>query len=258
MLKLTVLKIGGKLLDDEAQLRKALADFSQIAGAKILVHGGGKKGSELSRQLGIEPKMIEGRRITDAAALEVVTMVYAGLLNKTVVSYLQALGCDAIGMCGADGNAIMARKRPVGLIDYGFAGDVEMVNNNLIVNLLGQNLTPVFSAITHDGQGQLLNTNADTIATSLAVALSHDFEVTLKFCFEKMGVLLHPDDENSVIPALEAGQYARYKAEGIITEGMVPKLDNAFAALNAGVVEVVICSRDGIVPGGEFPGTIIR
>jgi acetylglutamate kinase len=257
MQKLTILKIGGKLLDDEARLNEALADFSKIEGAKILVHGGGKKSSELSRQLGIEPKMIEGRRITDAATLEVVTMVYAGLLNKSVVARLQSLGCDAIGLSGADGNAISAKKRPVKTIDYGFAGDVESVNKTLVINFLKQNLTPVFCAITHDGQGQLLNTNADTIATTLAVALAQDFAVTLKFCFEKNGVLLDPADENSVIEKLRPADYARYKSEGTISEGMVPKLDNAFAAIDAGVAEVVICCRGGIAPSSFQKGTLV-
>ncbi len=257
MKKLTILKIGGKLLDDEVRLNEALADFSKIEGAKILVHGGGKKSSELSRQLGIEPKMVEGRRITDAAAMEVVTMVYAGLLNKTVVARLQSLGCDAIGLSGVDGNAILAKKRPVKTIDYGFAGDVEMTNKKLIINFLNQNLTPVFCAITHDGQGQLLNTNADTIATTLAVALAQDFDVTLKFCFEKNGVLLDPADENSVIEKLLPADFARYKSQGIISEGMIPKLDNAFAAVAAGVAEIVICGRGGISPDSFQKGTTI-
>ena len=257
MQKLTILKIGGKLLDDDTRLNEALADFSKIENAKILVHGGGKKSSELSRQLGIEPKMVEGRRITDAATLEVVTMVYAGLLNKTVVSRLQALSCDAIGLSGADGNVILAKKRPVKTIDYGFTGDVEQVNKPLIVNFLNQNLTPVFCAITHDRLGQLLNTNADTIATTLAVTLAQDFEVTLKFCFEKNGVLLDPANENSVIETLSPENYARYKSHGIISEGMIPKLDNAFAAIGAGVAEVIICGRGGIAPGSFQKGTTI-
>ena len=257
MQQLTILKIGGKLLDDDTRLNEALADFTKIEGTKILVHGGGKKSSELSRQLGIEPKMAEGRRITDAATLEVVTMVYAGLLNKTLVSRLQALGCNAIGLSGADGNAILAKKRPVKTIDYGFVGDVEMVNKRLVINFLEKNLTPVFCAVTHDGQGQLLNTNADTIATSLAVALAQDYQVTLKFCFEKNGVLLDPADENSVIPNLDAATFARYQTAGIISEGMIPKLDNAFAAVQAGVAAIIICGRDGIAPGSFQIGTTI-
>ena len=253
-MKLTILKIGGKLLDDDAQLGSALAAFAKIAGAKILVHGGGKKGSEISRRLGIEPRMVEGRRITDAATLEVVTMVYAGLLNKTVVANLQALGCNAIGLSGADGNAILAKKRGADTIDYGFAGNVEAVNNSLIINLLENNLTPVFSPITHDGSGQLLNTNADTIARTLAVSLAQNFEVTLQFCFEKNGVLLDPTDGNSVLPSLAAEAYEHYRALGIISEGMVPKLDNAFAAKNGGVGDVWVCGLGGICGG---TGTLI-
>ncbi len=253
-MQLFILKIGGKLLDDEAQLSSALAAFSKINGPKILVHGGGKKGSEISRRLGIEPQMVDGRRITDAATLEVVTMVYAGLLNKTVVAKLQALGCDAIGLSGADGNAILSKKRGAGAIDYGFVGDVENINNKLIINFLEDSLTPVVSPITHDGQGQLLNTNADTIARFLAVSLAQDFEVTLKFCFEKNGVLLDPTDDNSVLSSLDVETYAQYKAAGVISEGMLPKLDNAFAAKSGGVRKVWVCGVEGIF---EEKGTLI-
>lgn len=254
MNNLTILKIGGKLLDDDARLGEGLSAFANIEGAKILVHGGGKKGSEISRKLGIEPKMVEGRRITDAAALEVVTMVYAGLLNKTVVARLQALGCNAIGLSGADGNAILAKKRAAGAIDYGFAGDIEIVNNLLITSFLEKNMTPVFCSVTHDGQGQLLNTNADTIARMLAVSLSQYFSVTLKFCFEKNGVLLDPTDDGSVLQELSAVDCERFRASGIISEGMVPKLDNAFAAKKDGVGKVSICGVAGIA---EQKGTMI-
>ena len=254
MKQLTILKIGGKLLDDEAQLGSALAAFASLEGPKILVHGGGKKGSEISRRLGIEPQMVDGRRITDAATLEVVTMVYAGLLNKTVIAKLQALGCNAIGLSGADGNAILSKKRGAGAIDYGFVGDVETVNNKLIINFLENNLTPVVSPITHDGQGQLLNTNADTIARFLAVSLAQNFEVTLKLCFEKNGVLLDPKDDASVLPSLELATYGQHKKAGVISEGMLPKLDNAFAAKNGGVKAVWVCGIDGI---SEQKGTQI-
>ncbi len=243
---LTILKIGGKLLDNDTLLGSALSAFAKIEGPKILVHGGGKKGSEISRRLGIEPQMVEGRRITDAATLEVVTMVYAGLLNKTVVAKLQALGCNAIGLSGADGNAILAKKRGAGAIDYGFAGDIETVNNALIVNFLENRLTPVFSPITHNGKGQLLNTNADTIARMLAVSLAQNFEVTLKFCFEKNGVLLDPSDDASVLPLLDFEAYELHKTAGVISEGMLPKLDNAFAAKNGGVKQVLVCGVGGI------------
>jgi acetylglutamate kinase len=252
--QLTILKIGGKLLDDVAQLGSALATFANIQGLKILVHGGGKKGSEISRRLGIEPQMVDGRRITDAATLEVVTMVYAGLVNKTVVAKLQALGCNAIGLSGADGNAILSKKGGAGAIDYGFVGDIETVNNSLIIRFLENSLTPVFCPITHDGQGQLLNTNADTIARMLAVSLAQNFEVTLKFCFEKNGVLLDPKDDVSVLPSLDFETYELHKETGVISEGMLPKLANAFAAKNGGVREVWVCGVEGIAK--QF-GTLI-
>lgn len=254
-MKLTILKIGGKLLDDDEMLFSALAAFSKIKGPKILVHGGGKKGSEISRRLGIEPQMVEGRRITDAATLEVVTMVYAGLLNKKIVAQLQSFGCNALGLSGPDGNAIHANQRPSGEVDYGLAGDVDVVNKKLIINLLKKDITPVFSPITHDGNGQLLNTNADTIARMLAAALSKDFEVTLKFCFEKNGVLLAPDDDNSVMKKLSKTDYKLFRLKGVISEGMIPKLDNAFAAKKGGVSKVWVCGVGGI---SQRAGTKIK
>jgi acetylglutamate kinase len=254
-MKLTILKIGGKLLDDDAQLGSALSAFANIQGPKILVHGGGKKGSEISRRLGIEPQMVDGRRITDAATLEVVTMVYAGLLNKKIVAQLQSLGCNALGLSGPDGNAIHANQRPSGEVDYGLAGDVDMVNKKLITTLLKKGITPVFSPITHDGSGQLLNTNADTIARMLAAALSKDFEVTLKFCFEKDGVLLTPTDDSSVMRKLSKTKYKMFRSDGTISEGMIPKLDNAFAAKKGGVSKVWVCGVGGI---SERAGTKIK
>lgn len=254
MKQLTILKIGGKLLDDDVQLSLSLTAFANIEGPKILVHGGGKKGSEISRRLGIEPQMVDGRRITDAATLEVVTMVYAGLLNKTVVAKLQALNCNAIGLSGTDGNAILSKKRGAGAIDYGFVGDVEEVNNKLIINFLDDKLTPVVSPITHDGQGQLFNTNADTIARMLAISLAQNFDVTLNFCFEKNGVLLDPSDDTSVLPSLDSAAYEGYKSSGVISEGMLPKLDNAFAAKHGGVKAVWVCGIEGIA---EQKGTQI-
>lgn len=254
-MKLTILKIGGKLLDDEEMLSKALEAFSQIKGPKILVHGGGKKGSEISRRLGIEPQMVDGRRITDAATLEVVTMVYCGLLNKKIVAQLQSLGCNALGLSGPDGNAIHAHQRPAGEVDFGLAGDVDLVNKSLISSMLYKGITPVFSPITHDGSGQLLNTNADTIARMLAASLSKDFEVTLKFCFEKNGVLLTPDDDNSVMKKLSKTEYKLFRSNGTISEGMIPKLDNAFAAKKGGVSKVWICGVGGI---SQRAGTKIK
>ncbi|MEY3368700.1 MAG: hypothetical protein RI973_1855 [Bacteroidota bacterium] len=247
--KVTIWKIGGKLLDDARQLQKVLRDFSELKGARILVHGGGKKGSELSRQLGIEPVMVEGRRVTDAATLEVVTMVYAGLLNKNIVAGLQSLGDNALGLSGADGNVILARKRPVGALDYGYVGDVERVDADLLLRLLQQQVIPVLCSITHDGQGQLLNTNADTIATAVASALARECEVELVYCFEKNGVLSNPEDALSVIPHLDLEAYLALKQQGAVSEGMIPKLENAFAALTAGVAGVRI--GETVLDGGR-------
>ncbi|MEM9990608.1 MAG: acetylglutamate kinase [Bacteroidota bacterium] len=235
-----ILKIGGKILDDSVKLQAALADFAAISSPKILVHGGGKRANELCPKLGIMPQMIDGRRITDAATLEVVTMVYAGLLNKNVVSTLQALGCNALGLSGADANVIRARKRPVQHIDYGFAGDVVEVNTDLIKMLLQAGITPVLCSITHDKQGQLLNTNADTIATSVASALAEQEAVHLQYHFEKRGVLTDLTDETTCLSTLNHEDYERYQQEGVIYEGMIPKLDNAFAARQAGVQTVKI------------------
>ena len=244
--KLTVIKIGGKLLDNEAAWQVAMDDFDKIPGAKILVHGGGKLASDLSRKLGMEPKMVEGRRITDSAALEVATMVYAGLLNKKLVSYLQSRGTNAMGFSGADGNLILSDKRSVGEIDFGWVGDVKTINTTLLISLLEQNVTPVFCAITHDGQGQLLNTNADTIASVLSAGLAGEYQTTLKFCFEKNGVLLDPLDDESVIKKLSKTAYLQQKENGVISAGMIPKIDNALAAKQAMVYQVMICGTNGI------------
>jgi len=238
---LHITKIGGKVIEEEALLRQALTGFSALKGLKVLVHGGGKRANELSRRLGFEPRMHRGRRITDDKALEVAVMVYAGWSNKTIVSLLQALGCDALGLSGADGNVIRAHKRAGGDIDYGFAGDIDDVNTTLIRHLLLAQVTPVFCAITHDGQGQLLNTNADTIAARLSRALAPHYEVHLRYCFERPGVLLDPTDDGSVIPRLGYADYQQYQRQGIITDGMLPKLDNAFAALHNGIARVSIC-----------------
>lgn len=253
--KLHILKIGGKLIEDPGRLNNVLANFSQLEGHKILVHGGGKRANQLCQQLSIEPKMIEGRRITDEPTLEIVTMVYAGLINKNIVSQLQALGCNAIGLSGADGNAILAHKRLVKTIDYGFAGDIDQVNEQTISGLVSIGLTPVFCAITHDGKGQLLNTNADTIAATIATALATKYEVHLKYCFEKNGVLRDPQDETSVITRLDPHRYQAYQNSGIINEGMIPKLDNAFGALSNGVSEVIIGSPSSVFDG---TGTVLE
>ncbi|SHL50247.1 acetylglutamate kinase [Hymenobacter psychrotolerans] len=239
---LKIFKIGGGIIDDEAQLGHFLTELARIPGRKILVHGGGKGASQMLQNLGIEPQMVQGRRITNAPTLDIVTMFYAGKTNKQVVALLQAAGVDALGLSGADGNAIRAVKRPVKDIDYGFVGDLPdgSVNTELLGQLLQAGITPVFCAITHDGLGQLLNTNADTIASTLACALAVQYKVELHFCFEKDGVLSDTNDEHSVIPQIVPAQYQQLKAEGVIAAGMVPKLDNAFAALEAGVERVVI------------------
>lgn len=246
---LSILKIGGKLLADEAQLTEMLQVFTALPGGKILVHGGGNRADELIRDLGIEPRMVNGRRITDEPTLEIVTMVYAGLINKNLVARLQAMACPAIGLSGADGNVILAHKRIVKDIDYGFAGDIDAINVDTLRHLLSGGLVPVCCAITHDGQGQLLNTNADTIASRLAVALAPHFAVSLQYCFEKPGVLTDPKDDSSVIPQLNKSSYHQYRDAGVITDGMIPKLDNAFAGLDAGVQEIVIGNPSSMAAG---------
>lgn len=244
--KLNIVKIGGNVIDNEAVLSIFLADFSKLDGLNILIHGGGKKATEMAKKFQLEPKMIGGRRITDADNLEVVTMVYAGLLNKSVVAGLQKNNCNAIGLSGADGNIIKAHKRIVKDIDYGFAGDVDTVDINIISALLNASLTPVFCAITHDKNGQLLNTNADTIAAELASALAEIYEVNLTYVFEKKGVLENINDEASVIESMDSTSYKSLKNDGIIAGGMLPKLENCFNALDKGVSEIHIANTDFI------------
>ena len=237
---LTVAKIGGNIIDDEARLNTFLADFATLPGAKILVHGGGKVATQLAEQLGIPQQMVDGRRITDAETLRIATMVYGGLVNKQIVARLQALNCPALGVCGADGDLLRAHKRQHPTIDYGWVGDVDKVNIALLDRWIGQGLTPVVAPLTHDGTGQLLNTNADTIAQEIAQAMSAAFAVQLIFGFEKSGVLLDVADETSRISTLQFSHYQQLKNQRIITEGMIPKLDNAFAALRRGVRQVRI------------------
>ncbi|GAA4349068.1 acetylglutamate kinase [Hymenobacter saemangeumensis] len=239
---LKIFKIGGGIIDEPAQLRVFLRELSRVPGPKVLVHGGGKGASDMLRALGIAPQLVDGRRITDAATLDIVTMFYAGKTNKQIVAGLQREGVNALGLSGADGNLIRAQKRPVTEVDYGFVGDLTEagINTGLLRQLLGAGLLPVCCAITHDGQGQLLNTNADTIASTLARALAPHYRVALHYCFEKDGVLLDVNDPASVLPRLTPGQYQELKASGAIAAGMLPKLDNAFAALAAGVEQVVI------------------
>jgi acetylglutamate kinase len=240
MRKLIIVKIGGNVINDKQELESFLKDFSDINALKILVHGGGKRATELAATLGLETKMVGGRRITDEANLEIVTMVYAGLLNKNIVAKLQAHDCNAIGLTGADANMIMAHKRIVKDIDYGFVGDVDGVERQTIELLLHHKIVPVFSAITHDKKGQLLNTNADTIASELAKGLSRVFDVELIYCFEKKGVLLDIEDDDSVIEAINKEKYERLKEDQIIAEGMLPKLENCFESLENGVKKVII------------------
>ena len=242
MEKLFVIKIGGNVIDEEPSLQSFLKDMAAVKGKKILVHGGGKIATSVGRQLGIEPNYINGRRITDAATIDLVTMVYGGLLNKKIVAVLQALGCNAIGLTGADANIIPAVKRPVKEVDYGFVGDIN--SSQLAVGSLNlfleNNLVPVAAPLTHDGNGQILNTNADTIAAALAIALSGLYEVRLVYCFEKKGVLENVDDENSVISFINKEKYGQLLHDKKLADGILPKIDNAFAAIGAGVKEVLI------------------
>ena len=240
--KLFIVKIGGNVIDDEQSRKKFLFNFSKIKERKILVHGGGKIASELAEKLGISQEIVNGRRITNAETLKIVTMVYAGLLNKQIVALLQSNNVNAIGLSGADMNCIKAVKRMNLEIDFGFVGDIieNGVNPELISSLIENNLTPVFCSVTHDGKGQLLNTNADTIASALAISFSYNYDVQLNFCFEKNGVLKNIEDANSVIETMTKTEYKKLLEEGIISKGMIPKLDNSFEALNKGVKKVVI------------------
>lgn len=261
MNKLYIIKIGGSIQDDDQALNKFLKDFASIQAPKILIHGGGKVATKIGDQLGIESKYIDGRRITDGPTLDLVTMVYGGLINKQLVAKLQQLGCNAIGLTGADGNMIKAVRRPVGEIDYGFVGDItaNSVNSTLLYFLLKQNVIPIFAPLTY-ADGVMLNTNADTIANVLAVSLSKHFDTRLIFCFEKKGVLKNIKDETSVFRLLSEASYHQYLQEGIFTDGILPKLENAFAALHAGVREVLIGQASDLIQNTreETEGTLIK
>ena len=237
---LTLVKVGGAVVEDDARLDALLAAFAAIDGRKVLVHGGGRRATAIASRLGVETQMVGGRRITDQAMLEVVTMVYGGLVNKNVVARLQACGVDAIGLTGADGGVMLSHKRPVKDVDYGFVGDVERVDGDRLARLVEAGLTPVLAPLTHDGRGHLLNTNADTIAAEAAKALAARYDVTLVFCFEKPGVLADPDDDTSLIPVITRQDFARLAADGTVSGGMLPKLENAFSAISAGVSRVNI------------------
>lgn len=244
--KLTLIKVGGKIVEEEASLNQLLNDFAAIEGKKVLVHGGGRSATRLAATLGVESRMVNGRRITDSEILKVVTMVYGGLVNKNIVAGLQAKNVNALGLTGADMNVIRSEKRPVKDIDYGFVGDVKEVNGALLADLIHKNIVPVMAPLTHDGNGNILNTNADTIAGETAKALADYFDVTLIFCFEKKGVLRNEADDDSVIPTITRPEFEQYVAERIIQGGMIPKLENSFEALDAGVSEVVITLASAI------------
>lgn len=254
MEKLTIIKVGGKIVEEENTLKQLLERFSKIEGKKVLVHGGGRSATALATKLGIESKMVDGRRITDAETLKVVTMVYAGLVNKNIVANLQALGLNALGLTGADMNYMRSDKRPVKTVDYGFVGDVKEVNASLLADLISKDVVPVLAPLTHDKKGNLLNTNADTIAGEAAKALAQYFDVTLTYCFEKKGVLRDENDDDSVIAEINPQLFQEYVEKGIIQGGMIPKLENSFAAINAGVSKVVITKADEL---GNDSGTVI-
>ena len=254
MHSLTIVKVGGKIVEESASLGRLLSDFSSLKGNKLLVHGGGRSATAVASQLGIESKMVEGRRITDAEMLKVVTMVYGGLVNKTIVAGLQAMDVNALGLTGADMNLMRSDKRPVKEVDYGFVGDVKEVNAGLLSSLIEQGVVPVLAPLTHDKKGSLLNTNADVIAGEAAKALAQYFDVTLVFCFEKKGVLRDETNDDSVIPVITPPLYKRYVEQGIIQGVMMPKLENAFEALRKGVKKVIITEASQL---GKKTGTTV-
>ena len=254
--RLTIIKVGGAVVEDEAQLTQLLKDFSAIEGRKVLVHGGGRKATKVAESLGIESKMVNGRRITDAEMLSVVTMVYGGLVNKNLVARLQANGVNALGLTGADIDVIRSHKRPLkDGVDFGFVGDVDKADGKMLSRLIENGITPVMAPLTHDGEGHLLNTNADTIASETAIALAPYYDVTLIFCFEKKGVLRNPDDDDSVIPIITRAKFITLKADGTISGGMLPKIENALSAIDSGVGKVIITLATAI--DGNH-GTVIK
>ncbi|MGM9703005.1 MAG: acetylglutamate kinase [Prevotella sp.] len=254
-MKITVIKVGGAVVEDEAQLTRLLQDFSAIEGRKVLVHGGGRRATKVAAQLGIETQMVNGRRITDANMLEVVTMVYGGLVNKNVVAKLQAHGVNALGLTGADIDVIRSHKRPLkNGVDYGFVGDVDRADGDMLHTLIEAGIVPVMAPLTHDGEGNILNTNADTIAAETAKALAKHYDVTLVFCFEKKGVLSDPDNDDSVIPTITREDFNRYVADGTIAGGMIPKIENSLDAVEKGVKQVIITKADAL---NSASGTII-
>lgn len=252
--KLTIVKVGGKIVEDDNSLKQLLDRFSKIEGFKLLVHGGGRSATKMAEQLGIESKMVNGRRITDAETLKVVTMVYGGLVNKNIVAKLQAIGIDAVGLTGVDMNIMLSDKRPVKDIDYGFVGDVKAVNSEVLYTLIKHEIVPVLAPLTHDGKGNMLNTNADTIAGETAKALAQSFSVELVYCFEKNGVLMDENDDDSVIEKINKSDFQKLVKDGVVQGGMIPKLENAFESLDAGVSKVIITKAEHI---GTTAGTTI-
>lgn len=254
MQPITVVKIGGNVIDNEAVLERFLKRFASIEGPKILVHGGGKLATRMAKELNLEVKMIDGRRVTDRPTLDIVTMVYAGLVNKQIVARLQAEGCNAIGLSGADGNIVRAHRRPATPIDYGFVGDIDSVDSTLLGSLIEAGLTPVFSAIMHDGQGSLLNCNADSVTNAVAIGAAALAPTDLIFCFEKRGVLRDADNDDSVIDRITPEIYAALRAEEVVVGGMIPKIENALKAVSAGVRSVIIKHAEELL---EESGTMI-
>jgi acetylglutamate kinase len=246
MEKLTDIKVGGKIVEDDASLAQLLKDFANVEGNKVLVHGGGRSATKVAAQLGIESQMVGGRRITDAETLKVVTMVYGGLVNKNIVAKLQAQGINALGLTGADMNVMLSHKRPVKDVDYGFVGDVDKCDGSMLSKLINEGVVPVMAPLTHDGQGNMLNTNADTIAGETAKALAKFYDVTLIFCFEKAGVLADENDDDSVIPHIGEEDFKRLVEEGVIQGGMIPKIENSLSAVRSGVRRVIITKADAI------------
>lgn len=244
--KITVIKVGGKIVEEPASLAALLDRFAAVEGAKVLIHGGGRSATKIAERLGIESKMVGGRRITDADTLQVVTMVYGGLVNKNIVAGLQARGVNALGLTGADCNIIRAHKRPVGEVDYGFVGDVDYADGQMLGRLIEQGIVPIVAPLTHDGNGNLLNTNADTMAAETAKGLAKLYDVTLTYCFEFPGVMRNPDDAESLIATIDKASYKQLLADGTVSGGMIPKIDNAFNAIDNGVSQVVITRADAI------------
>lgn len=252
---LTIIKVGGKIVENSESLNALLKDFAAVEGKKLLVHGGGRSATQMAARLGVETKMVDGRRITDEAMLEVVTMVYGGLVNKRIVAGLQALGIDAVGLTGADMNIVLSDKRKVSAVDYGWVGDVKRVNAEAVATLIESGCCPVVAPLTHDGCGHLLNTNADTMAGEMAKAMVAHYDVTLMFCFEKPGVLADENDDSSLIPTITPAVLDDLKRRGVVSGGMIPKLDNAIACVSAGVESVVITQADRIAD--PYAGTKI-